>query len=81
MYSKIIHAIQIVRYLRYKTGKFNQEYWKRSLQAMANAMMKDNEILKNISKSNKDKDTYDAIKNAMKNRIVKKQMTKIEAKY
>ena len=48
---------------------------------MAKAMMKDNEILKNISKSNKDKDTYNAIKNAMKNRIVKKQMTKIEAKY
>ena len=48
---------------------------------MANTMLEDNETLKNISKSGKDKDTYDAIKNAMKNRIVKKQMTKIEAKY
>ena len=37
-YSKIIHAIQIVRYLRYKSGRFNPTYWRDTLKEMLNAM-------------------------------------------
>ena len=44
-YSKLIHAIQIVRYLKHSSGKFNRKYWNNTLRAMANAMMDEHKLL------------------------------------
>ena len=63
-YSKIIHALQTVRYLKYKTGRFDQKYWKQTIKFMAEAMITESNMLQNMSENNRA--INEAIEKAMK---------------
>ena len=73
----MIHAIQIVRYLRYRTDRFDFQYWLKILELLENSINTESEILKNIEESNKD--INDAIEKAMNARSSRKRMSTIEA--
>ena len=75
----MIHAIQIVRYLRYRTDRFDFQYWLKILELLENSINTESEILKNIEESNKD--INDAIEKAMNARSSRKRMSTIEAQH
>ena len=75
----MIHAIQIVRYLRYRTDRFDYQYWLKILELLENSINTESEILKNIEESNKD--INDAIEKAMNARSSRKRMSTIEAQH
>ena len=77
--SKMIHAIQIVRYLRYRTDRFDYQYWLKILELLENSINTESEILKSIEESNKD--INDAIEKAMNARSSRKRMSTIEAQH
>ena len=52
-YSKIIHAIQIIRYLKHNTGRFKRSNWQQTLIAMAAAMFEEHKLLEQMVKVNK----------------------------
>lgn len=70
-FGKLIHAIQIVRYLRYTTGRFNWVYWRDTRNRMAATMLEESKTFKKLAKINI-KGINSAIVKGMKSRSVKK---------
>ena len=52
LFGKYIHAIQIVRYLRYTTGRFNWDYWRKLRIKMGEAMIEEAKTLKQLKSVN-----------------------------
>ena len=70
-FGKLIHAIQIVRYLRYTTGRFNWDYWRLTRIKMGETMLNESKTFKKMKTVNV-KGINSAIVKGMKSRSVKK---------